>query len=53
MAQWLTNMTRIHGDVGSIPGLVEWLGDLVLLWAVMCGADAAQIWCDCDAGQQL
>ena len=31
MAQWLTNPTRIHGDVGLIPGLVQWGKDLVLL----------------------
>ena len=25
-----TNLTGIHGDVGSIPGLVQWVKDLVL-----------------------
>ena len=25
MAQWLRNLTRNHGVVGSIPGLAQWL----------------------------
>ena len=30
MAQRLTNPTGIHKDVGLIPGLAQWIKDLVL-----------------------
>ena len=32
VAQQVKNPTSIHGDVGSIPGLAQWVKDLVLLW---------------------
>ena len=30
VAQELTNQTSIHGDVGSIPSLTQWVKDLAL-----------------------
>ena len=29
MAQWLTNLTKNHEVVGLIPGLAQWVKDLV------------------------
>ena len=31
------NLTNIHEDTGLIPGLIQWVQDLVLSRAVVCG----------------
>ena len=47
------NPTSIREDVGSIPGLVQWVKDERLLWAVVSVADVAQIWCGRGCGHTI
>ena len=48
VAQRVINLTSTHEDADPIPGLAQWVGDLVLLWcSCRCALDPTLLWLCC------
>ena len=54
MAQWLANLTRNHGVVGSIPGLARWVGIRRChgLWCRLLMQLGSPYCCGCGVGRR-